>query len=113
MMKLKTSELNGAALDWAVAKSTGMTMDVALTGHYTYKPSTDWTEGGPIIDREKITWDGMAARIFVPERNCSICVYGPTHLIAAMRCYVASQLGNEVDVPIECLIHDHTPYEDQ
>lgn len=28
-------------------------------------------------------------------------VYGPTHLIAAMRCYVASKLGAEIDVPPE------------
>jgi hypothetical protein len=27
--------------------------------------------------------------------------YGPTPLIAAMRCYVASRLGDEVDVPEE------------
>ncbi len=28
---------------------------------------------------------------------------GPTTLIAAMRCFVASQLGNEVDIPEELL----------
>jgi len=28
-------------------------------------------------------------------------VYGPTPLIAAMRCFVASKLGEEVDVPQE------------
>ena len=26
---------------------------------------------------------------------------GPTPLIAAMRCYVASKLGDEVEVPVE------------
>ncbi len=28
---------------------------------------------------------------------------GPTPLIAAMRCYVASKLGDEVDIPEELL----------
>jgi hypothetical protein len=34
-----------------------------------------------------------------------------------MRCYVASKLGNEVDVPdelaLDALIYDTTPYEEQ
>lgn len=29
--------------------------------------------------------------------------YGPTPLIAAMRCYVASKLGDEVEIPEELL----------
>lgn len=29
--------------------------------------------------------------------------YGPTPLIAAMRCFVASKLGDEVEVPDELL----------
>lgn len=94
---MKTNELTGDALDWAVAKCEGLRTYVEVVEGF--KPSTDWMQGGPIIEREKITWDGMAARIFVPERNCSICVYGPTTLIAAMRCYVASKLGDDVEIP--------------
>ena len=55
-MKLKTSELTGAALDWAVAKCEGY-VGVALqerTGTDWYSPSTDWSQGGPIIEREKL-----------------------------------------------------------
>lgn len=106
-MKLKTSELTGAALDWMVAKSTGMTWDVALTGHYTYKPSTNWTQGGPIIEREVITlihpkYDCWTAHKYDDRiEDESYTLDGPTPLIAAMRCYVASQLGDEVDVPEE------------
>lgn len=104
-MKLKTSELTGAALDWMVAKSTGMTWDVALTGYYTYKPSTDWAVGGPILEREWIeltintkvvggTW--LATRV----EGSAICeMTGPTQLVAAMRCYVTSQFGDEVELP--------------
>lgn len=66
-------------------------------------PSTDWAQGGPIIEREHIgTYhfvlpeDGWAASVF----DDPIYV-GPTPLIAAMRCYVASKLGDEVEVPEE------------
>lgn len=65
-----------------------------------YTPSTNWSQGGPIIDREKITThahqDGdwcATVRGYDSEQS------GHTPLIAAMRCYVASKLGNEVDVP--------------
>lgn len=99
---MKTSELTGLALDWAVAKCHFVKGTAPSLIKSEVRPySTDWAFGGPIIEREKITWDGMAARIFVPERNCSICVYGPTPLIAAMRCYVASKLGDEVELPNE------------
>ena len=129
---MKTSELTGAALDWAVAKCEGYeivrmrgnemtfldrTEDGALSEkHINY--STDWSQGGPIIERERL-WIGYSAvqqsqslRLFAMEDavvQCHKTVYppqpksttGPTILIAAMRCYVASKLGNEVEVPKE------------
>ena len=118
-MRIKTSELTDRALDWAVvsiecARSAPFkSIPAILNGtvrifradigahSMPVSPSTDWAQGGPIIERGKITWDGMAARIFLSERNCSVCVYGPTPLIAAMRCYVASKLGDEVEIPEE------------
>lgn len=97
---MKTRELKGAALDWTVAKIGFIKGTAASLIKSEVRPySTDWAYGGAIIEREKITWDGMAARIFVPERDCSICAYGPTILIAAMRCYVARKLGDEVEIP--------------
>ena len=33
----------------------------------------------------------------------TIKAYGTTPLVAAMRCYVASKLGDEVDVPVELI----------
>ena len=63
-MKVKTSELTGAALDWAVAKSMGGHIGVANgdvcfdtgngEGFNVFTPSTDWSQGGPIIERELI-----------------------------------------------------------
>lgn len=104
---MKTSELTGAALDWAVAKCEGIEW-TAYPG-YTYQHgeghySTNWGQGGPIIDREKITVEYTGD----PDTWCACItadqeVYGPTPLVAAMRCYVASKLGDTVDVPPELL----------
>ena len=102
-MKIKTSELTGAALDWAVAKAAGQTYH----GPAWTKPSTDWKQGGPIIEREGIGFrrgysDESGFKGWVAQRwaqDTTVFEEGPTPLIAAMRCYVASKLGDEVDVP--------------
>ena len=108
-MKIKTSELSGAALDWAVAKCEypEQSINTALGFPYLvfgrFNPSTDWAQGGPIIEREGIlfarTNDGEMYRAWIVRRNAS--AIGPAHLIAAMRCYVASKLGDEVEIPEE------------
>ena len=102
---MKTSELTGAALDWAVTKAEGFDHEVTSSEWGMWGWSTDWIQGGPIIEREiaKIErfsdslWEATAftknAQDFVQS--------GPTPLIAAMRCYVASKLGDEVAVPEE------------
>lgn len=111
-MKIKTSKLTDAALDWAVAvakcegKKVGyeftLFSPVVIVGLDPYEPSEDWSQGGPIIERENIALyphgDGTyEAEVFLnPKRGA-----GPTPLIAAMRCYVASKLGDEVEVPDE------------
>ncbi len=97
---MKTSELQGPALDWAVAKSSWL----PGTAHHLFevKPySTDWSQGGPIIERE-----GMQIQTFMDKWLASIPKpfvqqEGPTPLVAAMRCYVASKLGDEVEIPEE------------
>ena len=99
-MKLKTSELQGAVLDWAVAKcEVGDAINEIDDPHFY---STDWALAGPIIEREGITvrrytdalWDASIGRLdYVAD--------GPTPLVAAMRAYVASKLGDEVEVPDE------------
>jgi hypothetical protein len=111
---MKTNELTGAALDWAVAS-------IELTGHddYTnvlmvtvgddndwrYNPSTDWAAGGPIIEREGISVcpDEIAPWCaFFDHGTAEYAFYtGETPLIAAMRCFVASKLGDEVELPEE------------
>jgi hypothetical protein len=104
-MKIKTSELQGAALDWAVAKAMGEYKPTAVPNY-----STDWAQGGPIIERENIEIK-KGNPLYFPQGNekgdyyedlwIAGKMHGPTPLIAAMRCYVASKLGDEVEVPDE------------
>lgn len=114
-MKTKTSELLGPALDWAVARADGY--DEGWLGRQLKNPnpytrcipefSTDWAQGGPIIEKKKISlgyernsaeggklWDAV-----IPGGISLFLEYGPTPLITAMRCYVASTLGDTVEIP--------------
>lgn len=108
---MRTAELTGAALDWAVAQCEGLAQgQIAIDGvlQKAFAPSTNWAQGGPIIAREGINLDNYAknpqwsAWIPVPERDSGEAqAYGLTPLIAAMRCYVVAHLGDEVYVPDE------------
>jgi len=128
-MKIKVSEATAEALDWMVAKCEGtpsVRMFENSKGFRVYKnesmkmqginfaPSTAWTQGGPIIDREGI---GIFCNLTQTEASRFVEAhpdwrafsyrkhhehhFGRTALIAAMRCYVASKLGDEVEVPKE------------
>jgi hypothetical protein len=127
---MKTSELTGAALDWAVGRANSQIGQVELTNergdwlpifrHKSrgatgggnlppwefYYPSIDWSHGGPIIEREKISveyrdtfgwWVAYINGGTDDEYGCT----GQTPLIAAMRCYVASKMGDTVELPKE------------
>lgn len=111
MQTIKTSELSGTTLNWAVAKCEGV--EVAKfkespslfygKGFDKYHPSTDWALGGPIIARENIelkpTYAGWTAFL-----GNTLFANASTPLIAAMRCYVASKLGDIVEVPDELAV---------
>lgn len=103
---MKTSELTGAALDWAVAKCEGLPDTEYARSHMDAWPySTDWAQGGPIIEREKITvrfWEGEDF-VHAYKWNTEGWMEGPTPLIAAMRCYVASKLGDDIEIPEELI----------
>ena len=114
---MKTPQLTEAALDQAVAKREGMIRPDGGTyaGYHgnihRFKPSTEWAQGGPIIEREKLTlsydsdwkYDSTEpednGERWLAESDSGQTQYGPTPLIAAMRCYVASELGGEVEIP--------------
>ena len=123
---MKTSELTGAKLDCAVAQAQGLDYEIVdgtvVTGAKRYEaksahdyygcefdevfaPSTDWAQGGPIIEREGIELCRLESSSFGIEWrgqiDCDRRYYGPTPLIAAMRCFVESKLGEEIDVTEE------------
>ena len=105
---MKTSDLTGAALDWAVATCEGdelaaKNIQFPMYAKFCIKvsPSTDWSQGGPIIERERLDIYGYDGENWCANDNLRATQYGPTPLVAAMRCYVASKLGDEVNVPEE------------
>ena len=116
MVKVKTSELQGAALDYAVAVAHGWMdfEDMAFCSNegdftsylslWSFCPGRVWAHGGPIIERERIQFrseQNTQYRAFISQFGAD--AVGETHLIAAMRCYVASKLGDVVDIPDELI----------
>lgn len=157
-MKVKTADLIGPALDWAVAKCENFdtrnnfrcqiidaddreysfichaeshehaeeqaqdaypnsdVQEIEYLG--VYSPSANWSQGGPIIESEKIALlppnnhreGSWKAFYYEPSQHdlqfdeaISYSRHGPTPLIAAMRCFVASRLGNEIEIPEELM----------
>ena len=146
-MKMKTSELIGPSLRYAVALAHGLEVADGVVIWFDdsgelveWQPDVIWEQGGPIIDEEGITvirlddrsipdskgfWTGK----YEPQWGASAggghstqevygsqgdfygecyqvnadAVVGPTALIAAMRCYVASKMGDEIEIPEELI----------
>ena len=119
-MKIKTAEATPLQLNWLVATCEGLEFDdegkpiwfpdsdeYFAVPREVYSPSTNWAQGGPIIEREWICADRlMDGRWWACKRtNAGDSMLfqnaGPTPLIAAMRCYVTSKMGDEVEIPEE------------
>lgn len=114
-MIIKTSELEGAALDWAVAGLVhnekwrhGKYEGGLRASMHGYHPSTDWFQGGVLIERYQIDlqWIGLNGKAVawnahhqdVAQFQCA-----ETPLVAAMRAIVTAELGETVDVPEELI----------
>ena len=122
-MNVKTSELQGAALDWAVSECEKMdgrcknacvltVRGVAVVFHdpdyaTVFRPSTDWSQCGPLIEEYHVDigsnlvdeWAASVAIETPAEEPGWISKSGPTPLIAAYRVIVTAKLGDVVDVP--------------
>lgn len=120
MAKVKISELQGAALDWAVAKATGkfVTLSYAITPPHVmtsrdderYQPSTDWAQGGPLIERYGISvrchsdgnWVGSVGESLFLTAGETALIAAVRTIVAAMNNTVAARTeGNTVDIPDE------------
>jgi hypothetical protein len=94
---MKVQDLSGAELDYWVAKATGMLRSMSGKREFRlgeFSPSTEWQHGGPIIERKKISLDYYSDSGRWCENNS---FFAETPLTAAMRAFVASKFGEEVD----------------
>lgn len=101
---MNTLELSGAALDWAVGKCEGIQHKL----HDMTPFSSDWKYAGPILDRECIEVScihktGYTPNTWMARHPMRHYTTGPNAMVAAMRCYVASKLGYQIEVPEEVL----------
>lgn len=127
LKRVQTSELAGEELDWMVTRAEGAKVvndygrmklqfpnaaaliDISKLSPFitTKNYSTNWKYGGPIIEDEGMTIGKVAGS--KTEWGAEMCQstdtkvshlsFGPTPLVAAMRCLVASRFGDEVEVP--------------
>jgi len=109
---MKTSELTGYLLDWAVGKCEGLSIEsdwwdwdrLCFVDEFNvdFEPTDNWMQGGAIIQRQRISLLDQGGDCWL-----AICgwkeFFGDTQLEAAMRCYVASKLGDEIEVPEELI----------
>jgi len=124
-MEVSTSQLSGAALNWAVAEAEGLNIRIALPNpephviriivgdepNRSFSPSTDWNVAGPLLHDEKFTVKpclaGEVSGKWMASRQLSVTepsggqhtYYGDTPLVAILRCYVSKKLGDTVELP--------------
>nr|CAC9202484.1 Uncharacterised protein [Pseudomonas putida] len=126
LIEVRVSNLIGAPLDWAVAKVESIEtswrygrelvqvhdrggIKLIESIRSIYSPSTEWSQGGPLIDKhngglhyEAHLADANFRYSSGPGRTGFWC-YGPTALIAFCRGLVKAKLGDTVQVPKELM----------
>jgi hypothetical protein len=122
MKKIQVATATNTQLDWLVAKCENRTPSLheyskgqgnwfilMQTGVYrtVCAFSTEWSQMGPIIERKRIglsQFEGFPCQAYIgtpAEFQCSQFAPEGQPLIAAARCYVASELGETAEVPEE------------
>jgi hypothetical protein len=122
-MKIKVSEATNTQLDWLVAHSAELVVIQVKNGHtyvpkyptiggQRFTPTTDWSQGGPILSEARISRTIDHSGLWIAYWTDG---YGEgddakkwmqcdrSELVAGLRCFVASKLGDEVEVPEELL----------
>ena len=115
---MEVSELAGRSLDWAVKQCELLGGHITM-GEYNGKPavilnngllycdeewfcpSVNWSQGGPIIEREKITPHADFEEWVAQAWQSNVTESGDTLLVAAMRCYVSLKAGDSIEIPEE------------
>jgi len=103
-MKKQIKDLSLHELDFLVAKVEGLEPIVIRNNechiaNWKYSPTTNPTQSWPIIERERIKIDpSIIGDFWISSKDQFDFYSGGTSLEAAMRCYVASKFGDEVDM---------------
>jgi len=120
-MKIKVVEATNLQLDWLVVRALQVSgvesyifYSPKLGAMYNsatdqvYRPTTDLAQGGSILFGARIEiryHDVIVAGIWYRDgigRDEQLHkATGPTELVAGLRCYVISVLGEEVEIPKE------------
>lgn len=132
MIRVKVADLSGAALDWAVAKGTDRRpmretgdnaypwcclsspesrANVLVGSPQGFSPSTNWSQGGPLIDEydpeeRRLPERDRYAEVWLDRSGGDVTVgrgRGPNRLIAFCRALVDAKLGAEIEIPEELL----------
>jgi hypothetical protein len=111
MPKHTVADLEGEPLDKAVALAEGYGGAFSSYGSYEewaiangWAPSTLWSDGGPIIERERIaimpaTGGAWLAILHTNRGLETLQDVAASPLVAAMRVHAAHKLGREVELP--------------
>lgn len=123
LIEVKTADLVGHALDWAVAQAEGLEVFLvgpqynvpwrvfwkkrgqALEWDVLYNPHEDWLLGGKLIEKYRVGF-GLYSDYFFAVTGLNDLpgdADGSTHLVAACRAIVAAKLGDTVQVPKELM----------
>lgn len=116
---MKVSELEGAALDYWVARAMGYNElylipdevigiiyddDECGTDRADWEPSTNWAQGGPLLDEWAVMFEwaesavlGEVFAYMTPEVGRKVGCYAPDRLIGGMRAIVMHVYGDTVD----------------
>lgn len=122
-MLIKTKDLAGSALDWAVAFATGEvagkrndsgSWEVSASARYfsnSFSPSTRWSQCGPLIEEYAISVTPISDATLEAESHTHSSIQTAVdakcenaYLTAACRAIVAAELGDEVDIPDELVV---------
>lgn len=126
LIEVKTADLVGEALGWAVGKAEGLNLELvppqygnswrvfaryrgqAIEHIKRYNPWEDWALGGPLIEKYKLDLGAPMEMKLGPwnantEWGHPSGQKGGTALVASCRAVVAAKLGDTVQVPKELL----------
>ncbi|AXQ48937.1 MULTISPECIES: DUF2591 domain-containing protein [Pseudomonas] len=127
LIEVKTADLAGEALGWAIGKAEGLDLQLAPPGYNgvpwrvfaryqgeaivhtkRFNPWEDWAVGGPLIEKRMVSLhcpqstDDVWAGWVITDKG-EFCQAGDSALIAASRAIVAAKLGDTVQVPKELM----------